>query len=92
MIIGSVVSNVPIVGSCYGLVKTSMSVYTSSSPLEAVKNGLVGVVVNCTPPAVKYPILCAHLLGSAVVTASTGCNPVAVASTINAARLIIDAD
>jgi hypothetical protein len=92
MVIGTVISNIPIVGSLYGLVKTSMNVYTSTSPIEAVQNGLVGVFLNCTPPAIKYPILCSYLLGSAVVTVSTGGNPVAISSTVNAVRLIVEAD
>ena len=40
MVLGNVISNVPIVGSVYGLVKTSMNVYTSTSPIEAVEKGL----------------------------------------------------
>lgn len=92
MIIGTVISNFPILGSCYGLVKTSLDVFTASSPTEAVKNGVIGVFVNYTPPVIKYPILCVHLLGSAAVTVSSGGNPIAIASTINAARLIIAAD
>jgi hypothetical protein len=90
--LGSLISNIPLVGSVYGLGKTSLEVYSASSPTEAIKTGLIGVFVNCTPPAIKYPILCAHLAGCAAVTVSTGGNPIAVASTLNAARLIIDAD
>ena len=87
-----IVENLPIVGSCYGLVKTSMNVYTASSPLEAVQIGLIGVVLNCTPPVIKYPVLCAHLMVSGITTVSTGGNPLAVASTVNAVRMIIAAD
>ena len=92
MVIKAIISNFPIVGSAYGLVMTSMDVYTSTSPIEAVEKGLVGVFVNCTPPVIKYPVLCGYLFGSAVVTVSTGGNPVAITGTINAMRLIIQAD
>ena len=90
--IGNIISNVPILGSCYGLLKTSINVYSSSSPVEAVQTGIIGIFVNCTPPVIKYPILCAHLAGSAVVTIASGGNPIAISSTVNAARLIILAD
>eukprot|EP00617_Octactis_speculum_P027150 CAMPEP_0185753172 /NCGR_PEP_ID=MMETSP1174-20130828/11894_1 /TAXON_ID=35687 /ORGANISM="Dictyocha speculum, Strain CCMP1381" /LENGTH=69 /DNA_ID=CAMNT_0028430895 /DNA_START=1791 /DNA_END=2000 /DNA_ORIENTATION=- len=69
-----------------------MDIYTSTSPIEAVEKGLVGVFVNCTPPVIKYPILCGYLVGSAMVTVSTGGNPVAISVTINTLRLIIEAD
>ena len=92
MVLRAVISNIPIVGSVYGLVTTSMSVYTATSPVEAVEKGLVGVFVNCTPPEIKYPILCGYLFGSGIVTVSTGGNPIAISSTINAIRLIVEAD
>ena len=87
-----IIENLPIVGSCYGLVKTSINVYTASSPVEAVQIGLIGVVLNCTPPVIKYPVLCAHLMVSGIATVSTGGNPLAVSSTLNAVRMIIAAD
>ena len=87
-----IVESIPIVGSCYGLVKTSIKIYTASSPVEAVQIGLIGVFLNCTPPVIKYPVLCAHLMVSGITTVSTGDNPLAVASTVNAVRMIIAAD
>ena len=84
--------SIPIVGSCYGLAKTSVNIYTASSPVEAVQIGLIGVFLNCTPPVIKYPVLCAHLMVSGIATVSTGGNPLAIASTVNAARMIIAAD
>ena len=93
MVIGNIIANyVPILGGCCGLVKTSMDVYSAASPVEAVKTGIIGVFVNCTPPVLKYPILCGHLAVSAIVTISSGGNPLAIASTINAGRMIISAD
>ena len=90
--IESIIGNTPILGSCYGLVKTSINIYTASSPVEAVQTGIIGAFVNCTPPVIKYPILCAHLVVSAITTVSTGGNPIAAASTVNAIRMIIAAD
>ena len=87
-----IIESIPIVGSCYGLAKTSVNIYTASSPVEAVQIGLIGVFLNCTPPVIKYPVLCAHLMVSGIATVSTGGNPLAIASTVNAARMIIAAD
>jgi len=87
-----IIESLPIVGSCYGLVKTSVNVYTASSPVEAVQMGIVGVFLNCTPPVIKYPILCANLMVSGITAVATGGNPLAVTSTVNAARMIIAAD
>lgn len=84
--------NIPILGSCYGLVKTAINVYSASSPVEAVQTGVIGVFVNCTPPVIKYPVLCTHLVVSAIATVASGGNPIAAASTVNAVRLIIVAD
>ena len=87
-----IVESIPILGSCYGLVKTSINIYTASSSVEAVQIGLIGVFLNCTPPVIKYPVLCAHLMVSGITTVSTGGNPLAVALTVNAVRMIIAAD
>ena len=76
------IQNLPVVGSAYGLVKTSIRVYNASSPVDAVSEALVGVVVDCMPPVVKYPVLCSYLLLSGVATVVTGCNPLAISSLI----------
>jgi hypothetical protein len=62
---------VPVVGSAYGFGKTCIEVYSASSPSGAIVAGVKGVVVNFTPPVIKYPALCAALLacgGAACVT------------------------
>ena len=71
-------SYAPIAGSGAGLLRASYTIYNATSPAEALKNGLIQVAVDCSPP-IKYPLLCAHLLGSIAVTVSTGYNPVSFA-------------
>ena len=69
--LGKVASFVPVVGSAYGFGKTCMQVYSASTPSKAIVAGVKGVVVNCTPPIIKYPVLCAAMLacgGAACVT------------------------
>ena len=86
----SVISNIPIVGSCFGLYRTASKVYNTTNPVDAIQTGLVGIFVECSPPVIKFPLLCTYLLGSAVVSAST-CSPIAISNTVNAARLLIEA-
>lgn len=69
--LGKVAPFVPVVGSAYGFGKTCIEVYSATSPSRAIVAGVKGVVVNCTPPIIKYPALCAAILacgGAACVT------------------------
>lgn len=62
---------VPVAGSAYGFTKTCIKVYNATSPTKALIAGVKGVVIDCSPPIVKYPLLCAGVLfcgGAACVT------------------------
>jgi uncharacterized membrane protein YccC len=62
---------IPVVGSAFGFVKTCGRVYSATSPTKAVIAGVTGVIVDCTPPVIKYPLLCAGAItcgGCALVT------------------------
>jgi hypothetical protein len=56
--LGKVAPFVPVVGSAYGFGKTCIQVYNATSPSKAIVAGVKGVVINCTPPSIKYPVLC----------------------------------
>lgn len=71
MILDKVATFVPVVGSAYGFGKTCFQVYNATSPSKAIVAGVKGVFINCTPPVIKYPALCATMLacgGAACVT------------------------
>ena len=71
-------SYAPIAGSGGMLLKASYTIYNATSPAEALKNGLIQVAVDCSPP-IKYPLLCVtYWLYCS--HSSTGCNPVSLAS------------
>ena len=53
---------VPVAGSAYGLVRTCVKVYNATSPTKALIAGVKGIVIDCTPPVIKYPLLCAGAL------------------------------
>jgi hypothetical protein len=62
---------IPVAGSPYGFGKTCIRVYSATSPSKAIIAGVKGIIIDCTTPMVKYPLLCAGALacgGAACVT------------------------
>lgn len=84
-----ILENVPIVGQAYGLTKTAMIVYNSTSPIEAVKNATLSIIIDCTPPVIKYPVKCAVFALSCTVAVTSGGNPFSVSLAIGAAKQLI---
>ena len=62
--IEGIIQQALIVGSAFGLVKTSFRVYNASTPVNAVCEAVKGVLIDCSPPVIKYPLLCGYLLAS----------------------------
>lgn len=90
MIPSQITNKVPVVGSVYGFYRTAIRVYDSSTPAGAVKTAIKGIAVDCTPPQIKYPVLCAALLTSGAACVVTGLNPLAVSCFVNTGRLIVE--
>ena len=86
----TVIKHVPVVGQTYGITKTAMRVYNSTSPTAALKNATLTIIEDCTPPEIKYPVKCAILLAQVSLAVSSGGNPWATAMAIGAARSIIE--
>jgi hypothetical protein len=63
----------PFIGSIYGFYKTATKIYDSTSPGGAVKEAVKGLGLDCTPPTIKYPVLCASLLTTGVACIALGC-------------------
>jgi len=62
---------VPVAGSAYGFTRTCVKVYNATSPTKALVAGVKEIVIDCTPPVIKYPLLCAGAIacgGAACVT------------------------
>lgn len=53
---------VPVAGLAYGFTRTCVKVYNATSPAKALVAGVKGIVIDCTPPVIKYPLLCAGAL------------------------------
>ena len=65
-------SYVPVVGSLYGFTKTCVRVYNATIPSKALIAGVKGIVIDCTPPVVKFPLLCATGLACGSCKCITG--------------------
>ena len=63
---------VPVVGSAYGFSKTCIQVYNATSPQGKLIAGDKGIIIDCTPPVVKYPLLCAAVAACAAGATVTG--------------------
>ena len=69
--LGKVAPFVPVVGSAYGFGKTCIEVYSATSPSRAIVTGVKGVAINCTPPVIKYPALCAAMIAFGAIECAT---------------------
>jgi len=58
----SVASFILVVGLIYRFTKTCINVYNSTSPTKALIAKAKRLVIDCTPPTIKYPLLCAGAL------------------------------
>ena len=90
MIIEPLLKNAPILGSCYGFTKTAIKVYNSTTPTGAIKTAVKGIVLDCTPPVIKYPALCAALLGCCIAGLATGGNPLVISATVTIGEAIVE--
>lgn len=90
MIVAPLMRNAPVIGSCYGFASTAVKVYNATSPSKAVMIEIKGVILDCTPPVIKYPALCLALATSCVASVATGGNPLAVSATITIGEAILE--
>jgi len=81
-ILKPIIKNAPVLGSLYSFTKTAIDVYNCTTPTAAIKTAVKGVVLDCTPPVIKYPALCSALAACCIASVVTGGNPLAVSATI----------
>ena len=58
----SVAPLVSVAESAHGFAKTCVRVYSASSFSRALIAGAKGIIIDCTPPVIKYSLLCAGAL------------------------------
>jgi hypothetical protein len=90
MIIKPLMKNAPVIGSCYGFATTAVKIYNSSTPSGTIMTAAKGIVIDCTPPVIKYPFLCAALAGCCVASVATGGNPLAVSARVTLGEAIVE--
>jgi len=90
--IDAILKNVPYLGAAYTLTKTALDVYNTTSPSGALTMGVKKIVLNCTPPVIKYPVLCTALVACGAGCIATGGNPLMISATTSVARVIITDD
>ena len=88
--LGPLMKNAPVIGSCYGFATTAVKVYNSTTPTGAIKTAVKGIVIDCTPPVIKYPALCAALATCGVASFVTGGNPLVVSATVTIGEAIVE--
>jgi hypothetical protein len=90
MLVDPFIKNFPVVGSCYGFATTAVKVYNSITPSGAIRTAVKGVVLDCTPPVIKYPALCVALAGCCIASVATGGNPLTVSVTVTIGEAIVE--
>lgn len=91
-VIEPVKQNAPIVGSLFGFYSTAQKVSNCTSVGGVLKEATKGIFISCTPPVVRYPVLCAALLTTGTACIATGGHPLAISCFVNTGNLIVDAD
>lgn len=85
-----IIRNLPVISQAYGFTKTAQRVYNSTSPIGAVKTAVKGIVVDCSPPAVKYPLKCSILVLQIALFISSGGNPFSASMILGMMDFMID--
>ena len=90
-IVGIIFRQIPVLSAFSNLAETSAKVYNCTSPGKAIAIAIAvtDVAINCTPPGVKYPLLCAALAECCAATYVSGGNPLAVTETTCMTELIV---
>ena len=63
---------VPVASSAYGFTKICIKVYNATTPSKAIVARVKGIVIDCTPPVIKYPLLCAGVVACSGAACTTG--------------------
>jgi hypothetical protein len=82
-ILRTIAGSTPVVGQVMSLTKTATRVYSASNPTTAVIYAIEGVLIDCSPPVVKYPLKCLALCVQAFIVAGSISNPVAAPITVS---------
>jgi hypothetical protein len=71
-----IISSVPVIGQAQGFIKVARNVTKATSVPDAVIGGVKTIIVECSPPQVKYPLKCFVLAVQCGVCIMSVSNPV----------------
>jgi hypothetical protein len=84
-----VCKNMPLVGQSYGFFITAMNMTNATSPINAATIAVKGIVLDCSPPVIKYPLKCAMLGGHIALAFASGGSAFSLAMLVGQARTIL---
>lgn len=90
MIFKILIDSSPVIGQTYGLANTAMKVYNSTSPVGAVKSAVKGILLDCSPPVIKYPLKCSILALNVLLCITSGGNPMACSLAIGMLEFMLE--
>lgn len=73
-----------------GFYNTAKKVSKCTTPAGVIFTACKGIVLDCTPPSIKYPLLCASLGVTTVACVCTGGNPLLVSAAISIGECIVE--
>ena len=80
---------VPIVGPMIKFTTKASKITKISNPVTAASRGVGLVVIACTGPIIKYPVLCA-LWGTTAVVVGATANPVLIGASLEFSEMILE--
>lgn len=86
--LGPLIKNAPVIGSCYGFATATIDNSTTST--GEIKTVVKCVVIQCVSPLIKYPALCAALAACSVTRFVTDGNPSVVSATVIVSEAIVE--
>lgn len=75
-VLTSLVESTPVVGQTMGFVKTASKVYKATTPTAAATAAVEGIIIDCSPPVIKYPIKCTILVAQLCLAIGSASNPI----------------
>ena len=80
---------VPVVGPMVKFTKKASKLTKITNPVTAASRGVGLVVISCTGPVIKYPVLCA-LWGTTAIVGGITVNPVLIGFSLEFSEIILE--
>jgi hypothetical protein len=84
-----IIEHIPIAGQAMKFARLAKTVHDCSDPTEASLKAVKGIIGDCLPPNIKYPLKCLAL-GTQFLVAINGGAPIGVALTIALGNQILE--